>query len=309
MAVPYWCTLKDCPLDWGYVHYQPSVPGNAFMLAAFGVLTVPALYLGITHKVKLFTGCFMVGLLGEVVGYIGRILLHNDPFSKVYFLMYLVCTTIAPTFTAAAVYLTLARIVVVYGEDISRIRPRTYTLFFSGLDLIALVVQAVGGGMAAVVVLQWKIDRGTDIMVAGLAVQVFSLVTFIALCLEYAMRVRKHRDRLNLTHATLYNSARFKGFLGALAVATVFLFIRAVFRVAELSGGFRGKLAQKQVLFMVLDGAMVLLACIILMVFHPGPAFSGVWERASFHWGSRKSDNESVIHHSEMESVTHTGKD
>jgi hypothetical protein len=145
-------------------------------------------------------------------------------------------------------------------------------------------------------------------MVAGLAVQVFSLVTFIALCLEYAMRVRKHRGRLSLTHATLYNSARFKGFLGALGAATVFLFIRAVFRVAELSGGFRGKLAQKQVLFMVLDGAMVLLACIILMVFHPGLAFSGVWDRASFRWGSRKSDNESVVHHTEMESVTHTEK-
>lgn len=129
------------------------------MLAAFGALTVPALYLGIKHKVKLFTACFTIGLLGEVVGYIGRIMLHDNPFSKTYFLMYLICTTIAPTFTAAAVYLTLARIVVVYGEEISRIRPRTYTYLFSGLDLIALVVQAVGGGMAAVVVLQWKVWR------------------------------------------------------------------------------------------------------------------------------------------------------
>lgn len=129
------------------------------MLAAFGALTVPALYLGITHKVKLFTFCFMMGLLGEITGYIGRLLLHNNPFSENYFLIYLICTTIAPTFTAAAVYLTLARIVVVYGEGISRIRPRTYTLLFSGFDLIALVVIAVGGGMAAVARLKWKVDK------------------------------------------------------------------------------------------------------------------------------------------------------
>lgn len=159
MSVPLICTLKNCPIDWAYVHYQPSIPGNAFMLAAFGALTVPALYLGITHKVKLFTFCFMMGLLGEITGYIGRLLLHNNPFSENYFLIYLICTTIAPTFTAAAVYLTLARIVVVYGEGISRIRPRTYTLLFSGFDVIALVVIAVGGGMAAVARLKWKVGK------------------------------------------------------------------------------------------------------------------------------------------------------
>jgi hypothetical protein len=163
MAVPLVCALNKCPIEWGYVHYQPSVGGNAFMCAAFGLLAAPALYLGITHKVKLFTFCFVMGLLGEVIGYIGRILLHNNPFSKDYFLMYLICTTIAPTFTAAAVYLTLARIVVVYGEGISRIRPRTYTLLFSGFDLIALIVIAVGGGMAAVVVLQWKVSKSPNL--------------------------------------------------------------------------------------------------------------------------------------------------
>ncbi|CEJ60772.1 hypothetical protein PMG11_09334 [Penicillium brasilianum] len=308
MAVPLICTLKTCPIEWGYVHYQPSIGGNAVMLAAFGLLTAPALYLGITHKVKLFTFCFVMGLLGEIIGYIGRLLLHNDPFSKDYFLIYLICTTIAPTFTAAAVYLTLARIVVVYGEGISRIRPRTYTLLFSGLDLIALVVIAVGGGMAAVVVLQWKIDRGTHIMVAGLAVQVVSLVIFLALCFEYSLRVRKYRGDLNPKYAVLRQSPRFKRFLYALAAATIFLFIRAVYRVAELSGGFRGKLAQDQVLFMVLDGAMVLLACIILTVFHPGSAFGGAWKDASFRWGSKKSSNESSMQDIPAESVAYNGK-
>lgn len=126
-------------------------------------------------------------------------------------------------------------------------------------------------------------------MVAGLAVQVVSLVVFIALCFEYFLRVRKYRGELNPNYTVLRESGRFKGFLWALAAAVLFLFIRAVYRVAELSGGFGGKLAQEQVLFMVLDGAMVLLACITLTVFHPGPAFGGAWEDASFRWGSTKS--------------------
>lgn len=126
------------------------------MLAAFAVLIAPALYLGIKHKVHLFTGCFVCGLLGEIAGYAGRLYLYQNPFNENYFLVYLICTTIAPVFTAAAVYLTLARIVVVYGENLSRIRPRTYTLLFSGMDVVALVVQATGGGIAAVGYWQWK---------------------------------------------------------------------------------------------------------------------------------------------------------
>ncbi|KAF7713847.1 Uncharacterized protein PECH_000840 [Penicillium ucsense] len=308
MAVPLVCTLKNCPIEWGYVHYQPSIGGNAFMAAAFGLLAAPAIYLGIRHKVKLFTFCFVTGLVGEVVGYVGRIMLHNNPFSKNAFLMYLICATIAPCFTAAAIYLTLSRIVVVYGEVISRIRPRTYTLLFSGFDLVALVVIAVGGGMAAIAVKQWKIDQGTHIMVAGLVVQVISLVVFISLCFEYFLRVRKNQNRLNPNYATLRHSSRFKLFLYALAAATILLFIRAVYRVAELSGGFRGRLAQDEVLFMVLDGAMVLLACIILTVFHPGLAFDGVWKEASFRWGKKNESNESMMQDITTHSVPYNGK-
>lgn len=80
-------------------------------------------------------------------------------------------------------------------------------------------------------------------------------------------------------------STRFKSFLYALALATILLLIRAGFRVAELSGGFAGKLAQKQVLFMVLDGAAVLSACILLMVFHPGVAFAVSGLRRAFDGG------------------------
>lgn len=126
-------------------------------------------------------------------------------------------------------------------------------------------------------------------MVAGLAVQVFSLVTFIVLATEFGWRVRRQRGSLDPRYINISQSARFKRFLYALGFATIFLLVRAAFRVAELSGGFAGELAQKQVLFMVLDGAMVLSACILLMAFHPGLAFRGVWAEASFRWGFRKS--------------------
>jgi len=88
-------------------------------------------------------------MLTEIIGYIARIAVHSNPFIKTNFLMYLVTLTIAPAFLSAAIYLCLARIVVVYGEERSRFRPVTYTLVFCTGDFLALLLQAVGGAIAS----------------------------------------------------------------------------------------------------------------------------------------------------------------
>ena len=88
-------------------------------------------------------------MLTEIIGYIARIAVHSNPFVKTNFLMYLVTLTIAPTFLSAAINLCLARIVVVYGEERSRIRPVTKTLVFCTGDFLALLLQAVGGAIAS----------------------------------------------------------------------------------------------------------------------------------------------------------------
>lgn len=63
----------------------------------------------------------------------------------------------------------------------------------------------------------------------------------------------------------------------ALLLATVTILIRSSFRVAELSGGFHGKLWNNEAAFMGFDGAMVALASLCLTFFHPGLAFHGQW--------------------------------
>jgi RTA1 like protein len=88
-------------------------------------------------------------MLTEVIGYIARIAIHSNPFLKTNFLMYLVTLTIAPAFLSASIYLCLARIVVVYGEEASRFKPRTYTVVFCTGDFLALLLQAVGGAIAS----------------------------------------------------------------------------------------------------------------------------------------------------------------
>lgn len=81
------CTLSLCPLDYAFVRYDPSLGGNIFYAILFGVLLLAQLALGIRYRTWSFMGSMCGGLVLEVVGYAGRVLMHYDPFSNNNFLM------------------------------------------------------------------------------------------------------------------------------------------------------------------------------------------------------------------------------
>jgi hypothetical protein len=56
--------------------------------------------------------------------------------------------------------------------------------------------------------------------------------------------------------------------------------------VAELREGFDGPLANDEVTFMILEGAMMVIATLCLTVSHPGYCFGGYWDQTS--WKSIK---------------------
>ncbi len=69
-------------------------------------------------------------------------------------------------------------------------------------------------------------------------------------------------------------------------MSTIAIFIRSLYRVIELSGGFGGALANNQDTFMVLEGPMVIIAVLAMTLFHPGMCFNGHWAAAG--WTLRK---------------------
>lgn len=193
--------------------------------------------------------------------------------------MQICCLTIAPAFLAAGIYLTLSRIVITFGPENSRIKPLSYPRIFIPCDILSLVLQALGGGMASAASHSNKNpETGNHIMVAGLAFQVFTLLVFMLLCTDFAVRtvVRSNRmgeAALDPTHAALRRSMKFRAFLVALTLSTICIFIRSVYRVVELGEGWDGALIKNQTLFIVLEGVMVVIAVLVLNAFHPGLCF------------------------------------
>ena len=205
----------------------------------------------------------------------------------------LVTLTIAPAFLAASIYLCLGRLVQVYGANISRFSSRFYTFTFITCDFFSLLLQAVGGALAATDSKTDPTDVGVNIMIAGLAFQVVSLALFMFLSLEFAYRAFKAREAdLNFDFFKLRQSKMFRLLPYALALATVTIFIRCAFRVAELQDGFSGDLANDEPMFMGFEGPMIIVAVVAMTFVHPGIAFGTAanWQAASFPWKqSRKA--------------------
>jgi hypothetical protein len=153
ITIPYnQCTLDTCPVAAAQLPYAPNLAGNALFLSIFCISLLANLVLGIWCRTWGYLVAMVLGCVLEVLGYVGRVQMHYNPFPEDPFLLsvrslklflatrhwadlesdlrYLICVTIASVFFTAAIYLCLARVVVAYGEKLSILRPRTYTILF-----------------------------------------------------------------------------------------------------------------------------------------------------------------------------------
>jgi len=243
----------------------------------------------------------LCGSVLEVIGYVGRIMSYNNPFDENGFLLEIICLTIAPAFYAAGLYFCLSRIVTTFGAENSRLKPSLYPKIFIPCDFGSLILQALGGGMASAATHSGKNPAaGNHIMLAGLAFQVVTLAIFIALSADFAFKTWKRVSALGKAqaldphHARLRASFRFRGFLIALIFATLCIFTRSVYRVAELSEGWTGHLISTQRYFIGLEGAIVAAGMLSLNAFHPGFCFQEGYEQRKWFGKKTKGTAEST---------------
>ncbi|TFK66390.1 RTA1-domain-containing protein [Pluteus cervinus] len=240
----------------------------------------------------------------EIVGWSGRLWssLNQSKFTP--YEIQITATILAPTPLLAANFVILGRIISKLGPAYSRLTPRRYAMVFITFDVVALIVQAVGGGMAATAVgKHTSAARGGHIMLGGIAFQLLSIAAFAACAIEFFLRFIYDRPLREVENSTPIqveskpekNSGRasittnssaalgpnepkvspprlsFKMSVTAVAllVTTACLLIRAVYRTIELSDGFTGKIIRTQIWFNIFDGGMVVFAMYTMNFLHP----------------------------------------
>jgi hypothetical protein len=168
-----------------------------------------------------------------------------------------------------------------------------------------------------------SVKPGDNIMVAGLAFQVFTLLIFMILCSDFALRTRKRYKSMgedafdqNPLYATMRGSWRFKGFLTGLTLATICIFWRSVYRVVELGEGWQGALIKRQWLFVGFEGVMVIVACFALNIFNPAFTFKeamtglgGIGSKGKLRTQQKEKDAEALPEQSLSNSDVDGGKD
>ena len=81
------CTLGPCPIDWSILRYQPNIPANSIFLAVFGVSLLIHTLQGWKWRTWGFAASMLCGCILEIIGYAGRLIIHDNPFSFNGFLM------------------------------------------------------------------------------------------------------------------------------------------------------------------------------------------------------------------------------
>ncbi|KAI9705884.1 MAG: hypothetical protein M1836_005290 [Candelina mexicana] len=238
--------------------YTPSLAVGVLGVVLFAISSILHCYQIARYRTWYFTP-IIVGTIMEIVGYICRILAsQRDPYNLIYFVIQYFFIVVAPVMFSAAIYTILSMLIKAVGRPYSPIPPRIILILFITSDVIATVIQVAGAANVGVAYSHQK-DPTTanNILLAGLAFQVFSFFVFIFLLGTFLYRARK------LATSML-------PFTYALIAATLLVYLRTCFRLAETAEGLLQNLSSHEVYFGCLEFAPIVIAVFIFNIWHPG---------------------------------------
>jgi hypothetical protein len=279
----------SCPASATIYGYYPTLGGSSFFVALFAILSIAQIGIGIWKRTWSFMAWVSIACLLECLGYIGRIMMHANPWSVSGFEMQIVCLVLAPTFLAAGLYLSMKHVINFLGPEHSRIKPKLYPWIFITCDICSIIIQAIGGGVADSGSSESVINAGDDLIVAGIAFQVVTMVICGSLTLDYYLRRRKANQQTPANDKSTNDKSagempqqygtnskkdrQFRFYCSAIAFAYFAILIRCIYRIPEMAGGWGNPRMREEVPFLVLDGSMIALAGIAFTLAHPGIMF------------------------------------
>ncbi|RAL00055.1 RTA1 domain-containing protein [Aspergillus ibericus CBS 121593] len=270
--------------------YVPSLTAASTFVALFGVSMLG-------HAIQMvwfrtwWCSVFSLGCLVEILGWAARIWSAKCPYAQTPYLMQITTLIIVLTFFTAGIYVLLARFICIFGLQSSILSPKLYLWIFCTCDIISLVVQAAGGGMASSGAGETASpssassssssssqSTGTHIMVGGIIFQLVAITVFVALGADFAWRVfcREVPCRRGNAHMPVVIAL-----FSAMVFSVLLIYIRSIYRTIELLHGWTSSTMRNEKLLIGLDGAMMVPAVIIFNLFHPGQLLRKIEMRAS----------------------------
>lgn len=166
----------------------------------------------------------------------------------------------APVFLAAGIYTIVSALISRLGRRYSVLPPKVILWFFITSDVIATITQVSGAALIG----KRESDRkdptdANNILLGGLAYQVFSMGVFVLVSGIFLVRARHGIRQKRLARFSI-----------AFATSTILVFLRTAVRLAETAQGLYGELQTREVYFACLEFAPIALAVLLFACWFPG---------------------------------------
>ncbi|CDZ96648.1 dead-domain-containing protein [Phaffia rhodozyma] len=206
----------------------------------------------------------VVGVLGEMGGYTARAISISSPRERNPWLAQLLLIILSPNFLAATDYILLARVMLYVAPSLCVIPARFIGWIFISCDIIALALQAAGGGLLGSVETAADLAKAKALLITGLVFQVCTFGLFTVTIVIFWLRCKGHS----------VPRGKWVALIGALGCSAFMILARSVFRTIEFgktSLGYREAQAfvRSEAIIYVFEAAPMLIASVVFNVIHP----------------------------------------
>ncbi|TBU64716.1 RTA1-domain-containing protein [Dichomitus squalens] len=278
------------PVPWVFTDPKHD-PFNPLEYIASNTLTAIAislvLFVAITQSALLrkYGGrCMLPMVIGEFTWTIGfgiRFGLHSNPDSNGLYIAYYLFIVLSPCAFIAAEYMLLGRLArYIQSNKHLLIPPQKITVVFVASDISTFLVQAAGAGLS-ISKNQSLSKTGEHIFLAGLVLQLVSFFFFVIVALRFLFRVAAREPQTWAVDAQKPWHQDWRTLSYVLIVSSIGIMIRCVYRVSELSQGYRGHLATTEGFFYGLDSLPLFIAVVVYIPFWPGRMIPGLDQLAN----------------------------
>ncbi|PBK96439.1 RTA1-domain-containing protein [Armillaria gallica] len=259
--------------------YTPSVAAAGIFAVIFLALTIFLAWKNYRGRSWYFSAMVVGGLM-EGIGYIGRIVSHNNITAVGPYVVQSVLLLVAPALFAASIYVVLGRLIrKLHTERFSLIRINWLTKFFVAGDVLSFLMQSSGGGLLAKAKDQSDVNLGQTIIIIGLVVQIVWFGGFILVSAVFHYRMR--------VVPIIIERNSWRTFMYALYAASTMIMVRSVFRVVEYAGGNDGYLMRSEVWLYIFDSVLMAGVVTLFNIYHPSDYLR---DNEEYRMGSRSRE-------------------
>ncbi|KAK0445455.1 RTA1 like protein-domain-containing protein [Armillaria borealis] len=259
--------------------YTPSVAAAGIFAVIFLALTIFLAWKNYRGRSWYFSAMVVGGLM-EGIGYIGRIVSHNNITAVGPYVVQSVLLLVAPALFAASIYVVLGRLIrKLHAERFSLIRINWLTKFFVAGDVLSFLMQSSGGGLLAKAKDQSDVNLGQTVIIVGLVAQIVWFGGFILVSAVFHYRMR--------VVPIVIEKNSWRTFMYALYAASTLIMVRSVFRVVEYAGGNDGYLMRSEVWLYIFDSVLMAGVITLFNIYHPSDYLR---DNEEYRMGSRNRE-------------------